>query len=131
MLSALRRYLPILAFAWILPGGGHFLLKRNGRGGLLAAAVSLAFLAGLLMRGPLFTWLWSPRDMLASLIQCGGFLAQLLAGLPFFFAVWFGYEQADIPGLTHDYGAKFLVVAGLLNVLAMVDAYEIARGDKN
>lgn len=127
----MKRILPILAFAWIVPGGGHFLLKRNQRGMLLGGAVAIAFLAGLLMRGPLFAWEWSPRDMLASLIHCGGFLAQLLAGLPYLFAVWFGYEQPDLPGLAHDYGTKFLVVAGLLNVLAIVDAYEIARGDKS
>jgi len=127
----LRRILPILAFAWIVPGGGHFLLKRSGRGSILGGAVLLAFLAGLLMRGPIFAWLWSPRDMLASLIHCGGFIAQLLAGLPFFFTVWLGYEQPDVPGLAHDYGTKFLVIAGLLNVLAIVDAYEIARGDKS
>ena len=33
-------------------------------------------------------------------------------------------------GHAHDYGTKFLVAAGLLNVLAMVDAYEIAKGEK-
>jgi hypothetical protein len=34
-------------------------------------------------------------------------------------------------GAVHDYGTKFLVTAGLLNVLAMVDAYEIAVGKKS
>jgi hypothetical protein len=34
-------------------------------------------------------------------------------------------------GAVHDYGTKFLVVAGLLNILAMVDAFEIATGRKD
>ena len=45
--------------------------------------------------------------------------------------VWLGYAQADVAGHVHDYGTKFLVGAGLLNVLGMVDAYEIASGQKD
>ena len=44
--------------------------------------------------------------------------------------VWLGYAQPDMAGHVHDYGTKFLVAAGLLTVLAMVDAYEIATGEK-
>jgi hypothetical protein len=44
--------------------------------------------------------------------------------------VCFGYSQLDTAGHVHDYGTKFLVTAGLLNILAMVDAYEIAAGRK-
>jgi hypothetical protein len=43
----------------------------------------------------------------------------------------FGYSQPDMPGDVHDYGTKFLVTAGLLNILAMVDAFEIATGKKD
>jgi hypothetical protein len=43
----------------------------------------------------------------------------------------FGYNAPDLPGASHDYGTKFLVTAGLLNVLAMVDAFEIASGKKD
>jgi hypothetical protein len=125
-----RQWVPIIAFAWMVPGGGHFLLKRTGRGMILGGAVLLAFVFGLLLRGPAFVWLWSSRDMLASVIHSGGFIAQLLAGLPYLFMVWLGYNQADVAGMTHDYGTKLMVLAGLLNVLAMVDAYEIARGEK-
>jgi Family of unknown function (DUF6677) len=45
--------------------------------------------------------------------------------------VWLGYNQPDVAGAVHDYGTKFLVTAGLLNILAMVDAFEIAAGRKN
>jgi len=86
------------------------------------------FLMGILMRGAFF----QPQggDLLTMIIYCGGFLAHLASGALYFIAVALGYNQPDIAGHVHDYGAKFLVGAGLLNVLAMVDAWEIATGQK-
>ena len=121
--------LPVLA-AWLIPGGGHFLLKRAGRGGLILASVVLMFLFGLFMRGMMFT----PEkgiDYLTSLINYGGFVCNLAAGMLYILASIFGYAQVDLPGDVHDYGTKFLVTAGLLNILAMVDAWEIATGKKD
>lgn len=82
-----------------------------------------------MMRGALF----SPQggDLLTTVIYYGGFIGNLLAGLPYFFSVWLGYAQADVAGHVHDYGTKFLVAAGLLNLLGMVDAFEIATGRKD
>ena len=48
------KWAPAVALAWLIPGGGHFLLKRPGRGALLAASVAAMFLLGLMMRGALF-----------------------------------------------------------------------------
>ena len=123
------KWAPTVALAWLIPGGGHFLLKRPGRGGLLAASVALTFLLGLMMRGTLF----EPQsgDLLTIVIYCGGFLGNLLSGIPYLFTVLLGYSQPDVAGPVHDYGTKFLVAAGLLNLLAMVDAFEIATGQKD
>ena len=55
----------------------------------------------------------------------------MAAGLIYFVTVWLGYWPADRATHTADYGAKFLVAAGLLNILAMVDAYEIATRQKD
>jgi hypothetical protein len=46
-------------------------------------------------------------------------------------AAMFGYAEPDAAGAVHDYGTKFLVSAGLLNILAMVDTWEIATGQKD
>jgi hypothetical protein len=54
-----------------------------------------------------------------------------MSGILYLLAVWMGYSQADMAGHVHDYGTKFLVAAGLLNILAMVDAFEIATGKKD
>jgi hypothetical protein len=126
---SMSKWLPAVVVAWIIPGGGHFLLKRPGRGGLIAASVTAMFLLGLMMRGALF----SPQtgDLLTTVIYVGGFIGNLMSGLLYFITVWLGYNQPDVAGHVHDYGTKFLVAAGLLNVLAMVDAYEIASGKKD
>jgi hypothetical protein len=116
--------LPVAA-AWIVPGLGHFLLKKRGRAALLFASIALMFLFGLFMRGVMFT----PEkgaDYLTSLINYGGFACDMASGAFYLCASIFGYSQPDMPGDVHDYGSKFLVTAGLLNILAMVDAFEIA-----
>lgn len=119
---------PVL-IAWIVPGGGHFFQKKTGRGALLLASVGLMFLFGMFMRGMMFTP--EKGDILTTLINYGGFVCNLASGIFYFAAKIFGYAAPDMPGDVHDYGTKFLVTAGLLNILAMVDAYEIAIGKKD
>ncbi len=128
-MAPLKIWLPAVALGWLVPGGGHFLLKRTARGALLLFAVASMFLFGIMLRGVMF----EPKtgDLLTTIIYCGGFLGDVLSGFPYFLAVWMGYAQPDMPGMMHDYGTKFLVSAGLLNVLAMVDAFEIAAGKKD
>ena len=125
----MSKWAPVLALAWLIPGGGHFLLKRTGRGGLLATCVISMFVLGLMMRGALFQW--QTGDILTTVIYCGGFIANVMSGICYLFTVWLGYNQLDMAGAVHDYGSKFLVAAGLLNLLAMVDAFEIATGKKD
>jgi hypothetical protein len=121
--------LPVAA-AWLIPGAGHFILKKQGRGILIFFSVALMFLFGLFMRGTMFT----PEkgaDYLTSLINYGGFLCDLASGSLYMLAAMFGYAEPDAAGAVHDYGTKFLVSAGLLNILAMVDTWEIATGQKD
>jgi hypothetical protein len=123
------KWFPAVVLGWLIPGGGHFLLKRPGRGGLILACVAAMYLLGLMMRGALFT----PQsgDLLTVVIYYGGFLGDLCSGVFYLCTNLLGYSQADVAGHVHDYGTKFLVGAGLLNVLGMVDAFEIATGKKD
>jgi hypothetical protein len=125
----LRLWAGPVALGWLVPGGGHFLLKRNGRAVLLLVSITLMYFCGLLMRGAMF----QPQsgDLLTILINTGGFLGDVASGILYLITVMLGYNQADVPGAVHDYGTKFLVTAGLLNILAMVDAYEIAARRKS
>jgi hypothetical protein len=121
---------PVAVLAgWVLPGAGHLLLRRPGRGILIFVSVIVMFLIGLMMRGPMFQPMGG--DLLTTIIYYGGFIAHVTSGAPYFLAVALGYNQPDVAGHVHDYGSKFLVAAGLLNILAMVDAYEIAKGRKS
>ena len=122
-------WVPALALGWLIPGGGHFLLKRPGRGALLMFSVTAMFLCGLMMRGAMFQP--ASGDLLTTLINTGGFIGDLCSGILYLLSVWLGYNQPDVAGHVHDYGTKFLVTAGLLNVLAMVDVFEIAAGRKD
>jgi hypothetical protein len=93
------------------------------------ASISSMFVCGLMMRGAMFT----PQsgDLLTTLINTGGFIGDLASGVLYLLTVWLGYSQPDIAGAVHDYGTKFLVTAGLLNILAMVDVFDIAVGRKD
>ena len=123
------KWAPAVLAAWLIPGGGHFLLKKRERGVALAISVILMFVLGLMMRGAMFRP--ESGDLLTTVIYYGGFIGDLLSGVLYFLAVWLGYNQPDMAGHVHDYGTKFLVGAGLLNLLAMVDAFEIATGKKD
>jgi hypothetical protein len=120
---------PAVALGWLIPGGGHLLLKRTGRGVLLMVSVTSMFLCGLMMRGAMF----QPQsgDLLTTLINTGGFIGDICSGILYLLSQWLGYSTPDMAGHVHDYGTKFLVTAGLLNVMAMVDAFEIAAGRKD
>jgi TM2 domain-containing membrane protein YozV len=120
---------PAVALGWLIPGAGHLLLKKTGRGVLLLLAVTGMFLCGLMMRGAMF----HPQsgDLLTTLINTGGFVGDICSGLLYLLSVALNYNQPDMAGAVHDYGTKFLVAAGLLNLLALVDVFEIAAGRKD
>jgi hypothetical protein len=124
-----RSWLGIVLLAWFIPGAGHFIQRRATRGLLLAISVIAMFLFGIMMRGAMF----QPQtgDLLTTLIYYGGFVGDLATGSLYILATALGYDAPDKAGHVIDYGTKFLVAAGLLNVLAMVDAYEIAVRKKS
>lgn len=115
--------------AWLLPGAGHLMVGRRGRAAIVFLTVGACFAVGLLMRGPFFEPS-SAGDLLSRLIQYGGFVGDLANGLFYLVAAWLGYGPPQSAGHNADYGSKFLVCAGLLNILAMVDAYEITTRQK-
>lgn len=123
-----QKWLGPVLLGWLVPGGGHFYFKRWNHGGLILFSVAGMFLFGLMMRGRMF----EPQsgDLFTTVVNYGGYIGDLASGALYFLATWLGYEQPVLASPVADYGTKFLVCAGLLNILAMVDAYEIAVGDK-
>lgn len=109
---------------WILPGLGHALLKMWGRALAFFLAVGLLVLIGAGMRGNLFAS--SGNDAFDSL----GYIADMGTGTFYFLARALEKNGADVSHATGDYGTRFLATAGVLNLLAALHAYEVARGRK-
>ena len=82
------------------------------------------FAIGLAIHGKLF-----PFDLSDPLV-CLEAAADLAIGVPYFIAAALGYGQGEVRAVTYEYGNAFLVVAGLLNLLVVIDAYDIAMGRK-
>lgn len=110
--------------AWLLPGLGHLIQRRYIRGVLLMAAIFTMFFAGLGMQGKVYSF--NTGDLLDIL----GFVGDLGAGALYFCARAMEWGIGNIHRAVADYGTKYIVVAGLLNVIAIVDAYHIAIGKK-
>jgi hypothetical protein len=115
-------YLPLIA-GWLVPGAGHFLLRKWGRGALLSASIVGMFACGLAMQGKLYT---SVQDVLDIL----GLAGDLGNGLLFVVARVFGLGADQVMVTTADYGTRFIGVAGLLNIIAAVDAHRLRNGRK-
>lgn len=119
--------------AWAVPGLGHFLQGRWWRGLIIAAAVCGMFLLGLGFGGHLFG-LGGGGEGSSVLLQLPPMIANLGTGL-LYLLCWAGNtgfsDAAEYARrATFEYGNTFLLVAGLLNYLAMLDAFDIAAGRK-
>jgi len=111
----------------LVPGLGHFLLKRPIRGALLLASIILMFVIGLGMNGQLYRP--PDADQWISFNTLGCF-ADLGVGIPYLVAVRLGMGGGVPTSQTFDYGWAYLIVAGLLNYLVVLDAFDIAQGRK-
>ncbi len=120
-------WVPPVVLAWLVPGAGHFYLRRPIHGAVLLASIAGMFLTGLAMEGRMFTPM--SGDLFTTIMTYGGYVGDLLSGSLYFTTVAVGYQQEILPGAVHDYGTKFIVCAGFLNLLAMVDVYE--RGSRS
>jgi hypothetical protein len=109
---------------WLLPGLGHLIQRRWTRGLLLMLAVFIMFFAGLGMQGKVYAF--NTGDLLDIL----GFVGDIGAGLLYFAARAMDWGAGNIQRAVADYGTKYIVVAGLLNIVSAVDAYHIAIGKK-
>ena len=116
-------YLPLIA-GWLVPGAGHFLLRKWGRGALLSASILAMFVLGLTMQGKLYSNAHEILDIL-------GLAGDLGNGLLYIVSQILGLGAAQAQTTLADYGTRFIVVAGLLNVIAAVDAHNLRTGRKS
>jgi len=120
------------AAAWLVPGLGHLMLRRWGRAALMGGAVWVCFFLGMLMGGHMFSL--STGQGSSTLLQVPPMIANLGSGL-LYLVCWvldigFADDLVQAARATYEYGNTFLLIAGLLNYLNMLDAFDIAAGRK-
>jgi hypothetical protein len=117
------RHILLCLAAWAIPGSGHLWLGRV-KGLVFLVLLPLMFGLGLFLQGRLFPFDFSqPLVALAAAADVG-------IGLAFFVARALGYGTGNVVAVTYEYGNTFLIVAGLLNTLVVIDAFDIAMGRK-
>jgi hypothetical protein len=113
-----------LILGWLVPGAGHLLTRHWIRALVLFVAITAMFSLGLAMQAKVYVPnTGDPLDIL-------GFAGDLGAGALYFIARIFSLGQSTVQLVTADYGTKFVVVAGLLNFVAAVDAHNLSIGRK-
>jgi hypothetical protein len=114
-----------VALAWILPGLGHLYLGRRKVALLYALIVTVTFLLGLSFEGRLYTIDRSqPLSILATFAVSGAGILNLAARF------LSENPSGTILSPTYEYGCAYLLTAGLMNLLLMLDAWDIVKGRK-
>jgi hypothetical protein len=114
----------VCVLAWAMPGAGHLWLRRWQKGVVFLFALPAMFAIGLALDGRLFPLDWTqPLVALAALADLGIGVLYLLARVA-------GIGTGLVTAPTYEYGNTFLIVAGLLNMLVVLDAWDIALGRK-
>ena len=121
--SSANPYL-ICAMAWAIPGGGHLWQGRIQKGVIFLITLPLMFVFGLWLQGRLF-----PFEVSQPLVALAAF-ADIGMGVPYFVAKAMGAGAGNVIAISYEYGNAFLIVAGLLNMLVVLDAFDIAQGRK-
>lgn len=113
------------ALAWLIPGAGHFYLGRRGRAAAYAVIVLAMAVVGCWMEGRLDTIRDNdPLSIIATFASLGS--GAIYLTLRFLL----GYE-GNVVAAGFEYGTTFLRTAGILNLLLVLDSFDIARGRKS
>ena len=114
-----------MLLAYLVPGAGHFYLGHRRRAAAFFAIIVVLFLIGLSIDGNLYTLAESGRALLRVLASLGS----MGAGIIYFVARSMG-PHGDVTSMTYEYGTTFTLTAGLMNLLLVLDCFDIAGGRK-
>jgi hypothetical protein len=110
--------------AWAIPGAAHFWLGKRQKGVVFLVALATMFVTGLLLKGRLF-----PFDVSEPLVALAA-VANAGMGLPWILSLLMDAGRGVVTAVSYEYGNCFLIVAGLLNFLVVLDAFDVAVGRK-
>jgi hypothetical protein len=114
----------VCVLAWLVPGAGHLLVGKPQKAVVFFVVLVFMFTVGIAAGGRLFPFLMTdPLVFLAGLAEWGLGLARVVATLG-------GYGDGQVTAATYEYGNTFLIAAGLLNAIVVLDAFDVAIGRK-
>ena len=119
------RALVAMLLAYVVPGAGHFFLGRRARAAAFFAIVTSMFVVGLAIDGRLYNFAEARGQVITRLAS----VASMGSGALYFLGWRFG-PPGDIRSITFEYGRTFTLTAGLMNLLLVLDCWDIAKGRK-
>jgi hypothetical protein len=114
-----------MLLAYLVPGAGHLYLGKRARAATFFAVVTLMFVIGIVIDGDLYILGHTGGSLLRLLAALGS----LGAGVIYWIAAWMGVH-GDVTSITFEHGTAFTITAGLMNLLLILDAFDIAQGRK-
>ncbi|HEY3057286.1 MAG TPA: DUF6677 family protein [Thermoanaerobaculia bacterium] len=120
-----KRSITAMVLAYVIPGAGHFYLGYRARAAIFFVIVLVLFVIGLSIDGSLYTL----RDSGGALLKILASLGSMGAGALYFIARAMGLH-GDVTSITYEYGTTFTLTAGLMNLLLVLDCFDIAEGRK-
>jgi hypothetical protein len=114
-----------MLLAYLVPGAGHLYLGRRARAITFFCIVVLMFLIGVAIDGDLYTIGHANGSLLRMLAALGS----LGSGVMYWIATSMGVH-GDVTSITFEHGTAFTITAGLMNLLLMLDVFDIAQGRK-
>ena len=120
-----KRSVVAMILAYVVPGAGHFYLGRRSRGLIFFGIVASLFLLGMWLDGVIYTIANAQRQIIGLLAAIGS----MGSGAVYLFGRMFG-PVGDFKSFTFEYGRMFTLTAGLMNLLLVLDCYDIAAGRK-
>jgi hypothetical protein len=120
-----KRSLAAMVLTYLVPGAGHFYLGYRARAMAFFTIVTLLFTIGISLDGSLYTLQESGGSLLKILASFGS----MGAGLLYFVARALG-SHGDVRSITFEYGTTFTLTAGLMNLLLVLDCFDLAEGRK-
>jgi Family of unknown function (DUF6677) len=120
-----KRSFKAIVLAYLVPGAGHFYLGYRARALAFFAIVILLFILGLSIDGSLYTLQESGGSLLTIMASFGS----MGSGALYFGARALG-PHGDVRSITFEYGSMFTLTAGLMNLLLVLDCFDLAEGRK-
>lgn len=128
------KVLGLASLGWIVPGGAYLPMRRQREFVGFAVLVSATFAAGLALHGG-YQWpqpaeLQGLDGFTALLFKAGAF-AKMLAGGPFLLAHLVDGAHSFADGRLHEYGTTLLALAGIFNLMAVSNALELRKAERD